>query len=411
MDINNNPNFNSEDRPAAFSGPIAMLTLGGLFAANAVSLDGPIVAIPDIAVQFNVTASQAQLVTVLFLLGFAAGHIPMGLISDRFGRKPVIITGLVVATITSLVAMTAPTYEILIISRFLQGVATSAAGLLARAMIRDVASGRHASRLNSNALSCLAVLIVIAPILSGYLLQFVGWRGVLFLVFIYVSLLLVLTCFFISETMHSEKHKNHPWQQFRTSFTDFTNSRQSIFASLLGAIAFATYFIFANIGSSMIVDIYGLAASKFGVIFALAAIVQFGAAMTNSRLVERKGSNFVLGIAAIFSVLGITMSLFWFFYDAPPLLAIILIALCFSITHGFILPNSIALTLDPLPKTAGFAAAIHGMLQTGIAAITGFIVSWFYDGRIETILALFIVFGSLTLSIFAVSRQVLVPTN
>lgn len=389
-----------------FSQPVAMLTLGGLFAANAVSLDVPIIAIPAIAEQFGVTSGQAQMVTILFLLGFALGHIPMGLLSDRFGRKPVIIWGLITASLMSVIAILAPTFEVLMASRFIQGVSTCAGAMLARAMVRDVASGTAASKLNSKALSYLAVLIVVMPLLSGLILQFSNWRWVLALVAVYVIAVLLMTWFFVPETMHTDKHNGHPWAQFISSLKSFFATKQSMIASLLGGLAFGTYFIFVNVGSSMIVDVYNLPAASFALIFALSAALQFSASLLNTKLVETQGTQFVLRLALTTCVMAITMCVFWIIIGLPSLVAVIGIAFCFTITHGLVLPNSIALALDPLPKTAGFAAAIHGMLQTGLAALIGLIASSFYDGQIVTVLYLFAILGSVTLLCFFACRGI-----
>lgn len=395
----------SADVQTVFSKPVAMLTLGGLFAANAVSLDGPVVSIPEIAAQFGISSGQAQMVTVLFLLGFALGHIPMGLLGDRFGRKPVIIAGLTIAGVMSVITVIATSFEVMLAARFCQGVATCAASMLARAMVRDVASGAQASKLNSKALSFLALFIVIAPLLSGVLLEVSGWRSVMGLVSAYIVSLLLLTLFFVPETMHTEKHTAHPWRQFLFSLKSFFETRQSIMAALLGAIAFSTYFIFVNIGSSMIVDVYGLPASRFALIFAFCAVFQLCASMLNTYLVGKRGPAFVLRLAKWVCLGAIVISFYGLILGRPPLALIVLIALCFSVTHGLVLPNSIALALDPLPKTAGFASAIQGMMQTGLAAIVGFVASGFYDGQIKTVLLLFAVFGGLTLTVFISSRK------
>ena len=382
-----------------------MITLGGLFAVNAMGLDSPNVAIPGIAEHFGVERGQAQLVTVFFLLGYAIAHIPIGLLGDRFGRRPVILIGLAIAILMSLATVFAPNLEVLLAARFLQGASTCSAGLLSRAIVRDVASGTRASQLTSNSLSVLATLIIVSPLLAGYLMHVSGWRAVLCLVSGYLIVLFILTTALIKETMHTERHSSHPWMQFKQSARAFLNSPQSLLASFLGGIAFGTYFIFSNVGASLVVDAYDLPASLFGALFALAAAVQLVVSIFNSRQVARRGAPAMLRLAAGFSLAGVGLCLYWAAAGGVSLQVMVAIAICFTITHVLVLPNSIALTLDPLPKTAGFAAAIHGMLQTGSAAIVGFVVSFFYDGTAETVLVVYAAFGALTLLTFIVGRK------
>ncbi|MEM7327490.1 MAG: MFS transporter [Pseudomonadota bacterium] len=387
------------------SRPFAVWTLGGLFAANAVGLDSPLVAVPEIATYFDVGQGGAQLIIVLFLAGYAAGHIPVGILGDRFGRRPVILIGLALAALLSLIAVFAPTFEVLLIARFLQGIATCAAGLLSRAVIRDIASGARASKLTSSAMMVLAVLIIVTPLLASYLLYVFDWRHVLMVTFLYVVILFWLTVIFIPETMHTERHSNHPWQQFRLSLDAFLKSAQSVRASLLGALAFATFFIFSAAGASLVVDVYKLPAASFGILFALMAFIQLAASAYNSRIVAKQGTAFVLKRAAVMSGIGIALSIGGFVSGYVPLTLFLLTAAAFTIAHALTLPNSIALTLDPLPKTAGFTSAIHGMLQTGIAAIAGVVVSLAYDATAETVLRIYSAFGLVTLIVLISGRR------
>lgn len=388
-------------KSAVFSTPASMMALGGLFALNAVSLDAPLIAIPAIASQFGVSSGQAQLVLVLFLLGFALAHIPIGLLGDRFGRRPVILVGMVLTTVLAFVSIFAPSFEVLLSARFAQGMTSACGGLLCRAMIRDVASGKEdVSRLTSNALSILAVLIVIAPLLSGFLLDTFGWQAVLAIVFCYALTVTSLTFFVIPETFQPEAITLSPIEQFKVSGAAFMASRQSIFAALLGAIVFSTYFIYSTIGASVMVDIYAMKASAFAPIFALSASLQFLAAKLNGRMVQKHGVNFMLSLALICSFTALILVLIMALSGQLPLFGFVLAGILFTVSHGLTLPNSIALTLDPLPAVAGFAASIHGMLQTGLAALVGIFVSAVYAGTTGSVLFLFGFFGLLNVVIF-----------
>ncbi len=394
----------SADLSKLFSNPIALFTLGGLFALNAVSLDGPIVAVPAISEQFSVSKGQAQLITSIFLLGYAIAHIPIGLLGDRFGRRPVVLIGMGLTIILAFAACMAPTYESLISIRFLQGMTTASGGLLSRAIIRDVSEGRAAAQLTSKVLSILSALIILAPLLSGVVLEMLGWRYVLSLVFLYVSALTLLTVKYIPETFDTSDRSQTPQQQLVSSTRAFFSSRQAIFASFLGGMVFATYFIFATIGASVIEDVYAKPASLFGLFFAISAAMQLTAAQLNARLVRKWGVDRMLVIAMSLSLLGVTVSAVMWHFSVLPLFGFVMMGCLFSMSHGISLPNSIALTLDPMPHQAGFAASLNGMFQTGLTALVSLLVAQAYAGTLENTALLFVIFGCFNLIAFGLYR-------
>ena len=396
---------NSTELSRIFSAPIALITLGGLFAINAVSLDGPIVAVPAISEQFSVGKGQAQLITSLFLLGYALAHIPIGLLGDRFGRRPVILIGMILTVILALGACFAPTLESLIAIRFLQGMATASGGLLSRAIVRDVSHGREAARLTSQAFSVLAVLIIIAPLLSGMILELLGWRYVFGLVFAYASGLTFLTIKYVPETFQTADRSVTPFNQLQSSVTTFFGSQQAVVATLLGSMVFATYFIFATIGASVMEDVYSKPASLFGILFALCAAVQLLGAQLNARLVKKWGVARMLLIAFALSFAGVLTCTISLFAGLSSLIVFVAVGCLFAMSHGMTLPNSIALTLDPLPREAGFAASLHGMVQSTLGASVSLIATRFYSGTSDNALMMFAIFGMLNLAAFVLYRM------
>jgi len=374
-----------------------MLTLGALFAVNAVCIDGLLVVIPAIATEFDVTQGQAQLTIVMYLLGYALAHIPSGLLGDRFGRRPVILCGLGLSSVFALLTVVATSYALLITARFGLGVSSAFVGLMGRAIIRDVTQGRAAASLTSKALSYLAVIIIVTPLLSGALLVILGWRAVMGMIFVYILSLGVLSFKQIPETFEISENRQSVMTQFLSSASAFFKSPQSIFASLLAGVCFGTYFIFSTIGASAIVDVFQLPAASFGAIFALVGAVQFFVARYNAKKVQHVGILPMLKFALVFTVLGLVLSAGELIAGSLNLYIFIAIGLAFAITHGTVLPNAIALTLDPLPRSAGFASSIQGMFQAAIATLVGFIVSSLYDGTSDRIILMFLIFGVLNL--------------
>ncbi len=373
-----------------------MMTLGGLFAVNAVSLDIPLISIPAVTEHFGLAPGKGQAIAVAFLLGYALAHIPVGMLGDRFGRRPVILIGMSLAAAFALVACMAPSFNILVAARFAQGLASASGGLLARAIMRDVASGAVASRLTSNALAILTILIIVLPLASTLILDATGWRGVFGIVFVFAALVSYLTYKFIPETFSKRQIAISPWTQLRSNVRDLLGAPRSIFAAYLGGIFFATYFVFTATCASALVDIYDLPATYFAPIFALMSACQFVAALLNGRFVIRAGMLKMLRYGAGVVLCALALSAAFLLTGHFPLFGLIVVGLLFSISVGFMLPNSIALTLEPLPQVAGFAASILGMFQTGMAALVGFAVSIIYDGSAPSLFSAFCLFGTIS---------------
>ena len=165
-----------------------VIVLGCLTGLGALTIDMSLPSIPDMAASLTTTISIGQQIVGVFIAGIAIGQIPAGLISDRIGRIPVLIVGMVIFTAAGIITSLANNIEIMLIARFFQGIGASVGIVLSRAMVRDIASGIQAARLLSIMVMIFTVTPIIAPIVGSYLAYEYGWRSTFVIITLFVFL-------------------------------------------------------------------------------------------------------------------------------------------------------------------------------------------------------------------------------
>ena len=387
---------------------MALIALGGLFAANAVSIDTPLVAIPGLAQGFGVPAGAAQIITSVFFLGFGLAQIPLGLISDRYGRRPVLFGGCLVMLISALLAAIAPSFELVVVARFVQGMATATTALIARAVVRDTSSGREAASMMSFLAGTLAVMIFAMPLLGGAVLWLFGWREVLLQVFIYGVVFAALGYKYIPETISdatkAKARSGNVGVQVRDGLKAFLGSPTSLGATLYDLFAFCCYFMFLVMGASLIVDGYARPAETFAFVFALVALMQFIAASLNRRYVERIGVKKMMHITGGLLACVVVMGGILYLLPTLPFALFIIGSSVLAFTYGLIFPNVNAIALEPHPTRSGIASSIFGTMTSVGTSIIGFIAGSLYDGNPGTMFLFSAMSGTCALTVFAVMR-------
>ena len=154
-----------------------VVVLGMLTSIVAFSIDIALPAIPPMVSDLGISMSVGQQVVGLFMAGMAAGQLPFGLISDRIGRMPVIYAGIALFTAAGFLATLSNDTDVLLIARFFQGVGASAGMVLARAIVRDVSSGKESARLMSIMVTIFTAAPMIAPLIGSMLVPLWGWRA------------------------------------------------------------------------------------------------------------------------------------------------------------------------------------------------------------------------------------------
>ncbi|MBK1697420.1 multidrug effflux MFS transporter [Rhodovibrio salinarum] len=360
--------------------PEFVMLIAGMMAMTALSLDMMLPALPGIAGAFQLSdPNAAQLVIIIYLFGFSAGHLYAGPLSDRLGRKPVLMGGLVVYAVGSLMAAAAPSFEVLLVGRVIQGLGAAAPRVVAIAVVRDRYAGRGMSRVMSFVMMVFIIVPVLAPTLGSGMMLLGPWRWIFAFLVTFGAALSLWAALRLEETCPPG-----PPVRLLTAVRTMATTRQSVGYTLALGFMFGSLMTYVSTAEQVFTQVYGMG-QEFTLLFGAIALAIVAASFSNSRIVERLGMRRVSHAALVgFLVLCGLMAAFG--YPAhPPLFIYALFCFGTFFCFGHIAPNFNALAMDPLGRLAGVGSSLIGFWM--MAAGGGFagLVGQQFDGTIRPI--------------------------
>jgi DHA1 family bicyclomycin/chloramphenicol resistance-like MFS transporter len=356
-----------------------VVVLGLLTGLTAVAIAISLPAIPEMVHDLATTMSLGQQVVGLFMAGMAIGQLPAGLLSDHLGRMPVLFVGVALFTLAGVVASVSDNITLLLAARFVQGLGSSVGMVVARAIVRDVASGANAARLMSLMVMIFTIGPMLAPMLGSFLATQWGWRSPLYGLVV-IGLLTLFLCRTVLQETHVPEREHNIGRLFWLGLKEFFSHRQAIFSILIIMFTASGFMVLISGAAGLILDIYAYPVEWFGAIFALIGVAMFAGSMVSRRLLLHFPAMKVIGVGAgVVALVSAQMFLihwigdvnFWWIWGN---------ACLYMFGVGFLLPNATALALDPVPKIAGLASSIIGALQGAAAATSAIISNILYDG-------------------------------
>lgn len=365
-----------ESRSASL--PFTVL-LGVLFALTALGTDAWLPALPVAARELGSPVAEMQLTVTTYFLGLAAGQLVWGPISDRYGRKPVLLAGLALALAASAVCALATSATALVLARLAQGFGMSAGPVMARTIVRDLHGQEQAARLLARMIIVFSVIPIAAPLAGGLMVMLGGWRAVFWLLGAVPALLLAAVALRLDETAPAERASIHPAQIARSLAAILAEPK---FLAPYGAMLCAQVGIFAFVANSAFTLVNGLGVSPgaFALLFALVMVGQIAGAWLSSRLVLRVGMPRLLraGIALVFASGAAAGGAAWAGLAHPA--AVVVPFMVFLFGTALIIPNATALALQPFPRTAGAASSLMGAAQFAVGAVVSTVLGAMFDG-------------------------------
>ncbi len=384
-----------------------IVTLGLLVAVAAVTIDMSLPAIPAMVDALATTLPRAQQIVGVFMIGMACGQIPAGLFSDRLGRLPTLYAGMAIFAIAASIAALANNIELMLAARFVQGMGAASAIVLSRAIVRDVASGKHAARLMSLMTMIFTAAPVIAPTVGAVLVAQWGWRAPFILIAIFGVVIIGGVRANLVET-HVPDVNERPVRQLASSFREFFSHRQSIFGLLMIILPPAGFMSIIAVSAALTVEIYGFTIEQYGLIFACAGISILIGSATNRWLVMRFDQLQLIGLSVVLIFLSSAQLAVIAWLDTAPFWWVWGCVCLFMFTIAILMSNSTVLALDPLPKIAGVASSILGTLQNILGAAGALGGALIYDGSVRNSVLIMATVGLLTVLIF-LARPLIAP--
>jgi len=345
--------------------------LGAMTALGPLTIDTYLPALPSITRDLGSTDAAVGYTLAGTLFGFAMGQLVVGPLSDSLGRKRPMIVGASMHIVASLLCAIAPTVLALTGFRVLQGFSAAAAGVVALAIVRDVARGRAFVTMMSRMLLVMGAAPVLAPTLGSVVLGWTDWRGVFIMLAVIGALLLLVAVLGLPETLPPTRRLEGGLRNNAAAYGRLLHDRTFVGLALVAGLTMSAVFAYVG-GSSFVMQTqYGLSVAQFGLVFGAGSIALITGTQLNPRLVSRWTSARVLGVAigvgvvaaaAMVVVANVSLG------GLPGLLVPLWVVLgCV----GVALPNSPALALQSHGDIAGTAAALLGAAQFGVAALVG----------------------------------------
>lgn len=348
---------------------LALLSASGPFA-----IDMYIPAFPQIASELGTTSSMVQLTLTTVVFGLAFGQLIGGAVSDVVGRKPILILGSLIAVGGTMFSALAPTIEMLILSRVLQGLGFGACVAVARSIIPDLAAGAKAAKAYTLMMVIQSIAPVAAPVLGGLLAEPIGWRGIFwFLVGLAIAQTAV-ALFLIPETRPRELREGASLRNTIAGYGYALKFPRFILFGITIALGFGAMFAYISASAFVLQDQLGLSVRQYSLAFALNSLGLMLGGILNNRLLN-KYSPFTILRAAVGVVIVAAIGLFIATITTFSLWTVMpLLFFCVAPT-SLILGNATALATDIVRKRAGAGTALLGftqfMLAGAIAPIVG----------------------------------------
>jgi len=346
-----------------------LLVLALLSAVAPFATDLYLSAFPTMTADLGTTATSVQLTLTAFLTGIALGQLVFGPLSDRFGRMTPLVVGSLLCLAASAATALAPTVEALVAARFAQGITGAAGMVIGRAIISDLAVGAAAARAFSLMMLVGGIAPVVAPVLGSVLVDPLGWRGVLWVVFAIVAAMFVGVVAVVRETHTAERRaKMRADRVGSPSALRALGSRVYLGNALAFAFAFATMMAYISASPFVYQVMIGFSEVQYGIAFGANAIGLAAVSAVSARLVATRpvrklaGTGLALCLAAVMVIVVIVVS------GAPVWLLVFPLWVAVA-SLGLVFGNATALALSGVAGVAGSASAVLGALQFGLGAL------------------------------------------
>jgi DHA1 family bicyclomycin/chloramphenicol resistance-like MFS transporter len=382
-----------------------VVIMAALMATNAIAIDAMLPALPEIGRALQVAEeNQVQLVITAYLLGFGFAQIFYGPLSDRFGRRPVLLTSLVAYTIFSLIAAFAVTLDQMVVARALQGAAAAACRVLSVSIVRDSYSGRRMARVMSLAFILFIAVPVVAPTLGQVVVLFAPWPWIFVVLALTGAALTLWTGLRLPETLPLNARRPISVASILDAFRIVLTNRMSVGYTIASTLVLGGLFGFINSAQQIFVDVLGLGV-YFPLVFAIIALFVAASSLLNSRIVERVGMRIVshtalLGFTAVATIHALVAAAgLESVYTFVPLQAAMMF--CFGLTIG----NFGAMAMEPVGHVAGTASSVQGFITTLGAALIGFWIGQQFNGTVLPLMLGFSVLGFMAIAAVLVTEH------
>lgn len=336
-------------------------------------------ALPAIATEFAVRASTTQLLISLSLVAIAFGNLTVAPLSDRFGRRPVIVAGLCLFVTGSLAGLFAPSIELLIASRILQAFGAGAAMAVARATITDFFGIDRAAGAMATTATAVLVVPMFAPTLGGFTVEWIGWRAAFALAILMGAAVLYFTLARTTET-HAAEPAAGPSPRTLSSYRRLLSSPGYMAYVLFGSCMMGSVTVFITSAPYVAIQVLGVKPSTYGLLFFLPAFASFLGFFFTARMARRLGGLRMMRMGAGLAFAGAVALVLLAVLGVDHPLALFLPGMLVCGANALSAPNSTSGAIISAPDVAGAASGMLGFVQLLLGAAATQLVAYLANG-------------------------------
>ncbi len=375
--------------------------MAALMSIVALAIDAILPAISNIgeAIKSYDSTDNQLLVTMIFL-GLGVGQLFFGPISDSFGRKPVVYLGFSIFLVASIICLIAPSLEIMVVGRILQGIGLSAPRTISISIIRDTYHGDYMAKVMSFVTAFFILVPVVAPAIGKLILDAAGWQAIFYVQMVFVFVVAIWFWKRQEETLHPEYKIPFTRHVFVDGLKEFMKYRETIAFTLISGLVTGAFLVYLSSAQHIFEDQYALK-EVFPYIFAGLAISIGLSTFLNGTLVMRFGMRKLSLMATIvFCLVALTYTLLFLNSPNPSIYILVGFLSIQFFCLGFMWGNFRSIAMEPIGHIAGIGAAINGFISTVLSIPIATFIGEFVKNSVWPLFAGLAICGMCALAIF-----------
>ncbi|MBK7017057.1 MAG: multidrug effflux MFS transporter [Sulfuritalea sp.] len=373
----------------------------GCLMLQPLSTDLYLATLPGMAADFGVAAADVQHTLSLFVIGFGTAQLVSGPLSDRFGRKPIMIAGLTLYLLSSVACTLAPSLPWLVAARFAQAIGCCTGVVVARAVIRDAYTPADGARMLAKASSLLSLAPIFGPILGGYLQVAFGWRAAFVALAVAGLVVWIAALFRMRESNVQINPQSLRPDSLVHGYLGVARSPAFWAYALPGTLSYASIFAFISGTPFVLIRVLGIPTEHYGYYFACGVLGYLGGTLLCRRMIGRIGLQRSLEVGTFIGLIGGLGFLAMVMAGWNNGFMVIGAQFVVMLAHGINFPSAQAGSLAPFPEKAGAAAGLFGFISMLGAFFTGMWVGSSHNG---TILPLASISATVAVGLFVSAR-------
>lgn len=357
---------------------LVVIFLTGLVASGNLSSNMYAASLPALSQEFAASMASVEMTLSVFLIAYAFAQLAWGPLSDRYGRRPVLLAGLTLYTLASLLCMFAPTIEALTAGRALQAVGACSAPIAARAIMRDIYDRERLAQIMAYVALAMGLAPSFAPVLGGYLQVWFGWEATFLAVAIFTALMLVWAIFVPETNRHLGMQTSV--RAMAGSFGRLIRSREVCLYIVIGALTFGGMQAFQARGSFVLIGELGLTPDMFGLIAVAPILSYLVGSLLAGLITPRLGLDRMIPLGMGVMTAGAALMLGWHLAFGASVVGITVSMSVLCVGMSLMFPAAMTGAISVFPAIAGAGAALFGFVQFALAFGTVSALGVFPDG-------------------------------